>query len=159
MGARVYIETSFFSACVSTRTDAKSMVWRDTSLGWWRWQAPRNELFVSDEVVAELSDPEFVQGTSALAMLRGLRLLELNPEVRGFAQILVREKLMPRPAIAGDALHVAAATVHRMEYILTWNVLHMANPNKRTHFATICLRLGLIPPQIVTPDMLMETDE
>lgn len=35
----------------------------------------------------------------------------------------------------------------------------MANPNKRTHFAMVCLRLGLIPPQIVTPDLLMETDE
>ena len=29
---------------------------------------------------------------------------------------------------------------------VTWNVQHMANPNKRTHFATLCLRLGLMPP-------------
>jgi hypothetical protein len=35
----------------------------------------------------------------------------------------------------------------------------MANSNKRTHFVMVCLRLGLIPPQIVTPDLLMETDE
>ncbi len=66
---------------------------------------------------------------------------------------------MPRPAVAGDALHLAAATVHRMDYVVTWNVQHMANPNKRTHFAVVCLRLGLIPPQVVTPDLLVEADE
>lgn len=157
--ARVYLETSFFSACVSTRTSPRSAGWRETSNEWWRTQAARHELFVSDEVVAELSDPDFQQGPAALEMLRGLRLLDLGPEVRGLAEILVREKLMPRPSVSGDAIHVAAATIHGMEYVLTWNVQHMANPNKRTHFATICLRLGLIPPQIVTPDLLMESDE
>jgi hypothetical protein len=157
--ARVYLETSFFSACVSTRTDPRSVAWRETSNEWWNTQASRHELYVSDEVVAELTDPAFAQGPAALAMLRGLQLLELSPEVRGLAQILVREKLMPRPSVAGDALHVAAATVHRMDYLLTWNVQHMANPNKRTHFATVCLRLGLMPPQIVTPDLLVEVEE
>lgn len=157
--ARVYLETSFFSACVSARTSAKSVSWRETSNEWWQTQAPRHELYVSDEVVAELSDPDFAQGPAALEMLRGLRLLELGQEVRGLAEILVREKVMPRPGVSGDALHVAVATVHGMDYVLTWNVQHMANPNKRTHFATLCLRLGLLPPQIVTPDLLMEADE
>lgn len=157
--ARVYLETSYFSACVSTRTSAKSIVWRDTSIEWWKTQAARHELYVSDEVVAELSDPDFPKGSAALEMLRGLRLLELGPEVRGLAGILVREKVMPGPAVSGDAIHVAAATAHRMDYLLTWNVQHMANPNKRTHFATLCLRLSLMPPQIVTPDLLMEADE
>jgi len=108
--------------------------------------------------VAELAAPTFAQGPPALEMLRGLGLLELTPEARGLAEILVREKLMPGPSVAGDAIHVAAATVHLMDYLLTWNVQHMANPNKRTHFAMVCLRLGLMPPQIVTPDMLMETE-
>ncbi len=157
--ARIYLETSFFSACISTRTSPKSVAWRETSNEWWQTQAGRHELYVSDEVVAELSDPEFAQGSGALAMLRGLRLLELGPEVRGLAEILVREKVMPSPAVSGDALHVAVATVHGMDYVLTWNVQHMANPNKRMHFGVVCLRLALIPPQIVTPDLLMETDE
>jgi len=157
--ARVYLETSFFSACVSVRTSAKSLAWRETSNEWWQTQAARHELHVSDEVVAELSYPGFAQGPAALGMLRGLRLLKLNAEARGLAEILVREKVMPRPAVSGDALHVAAATVHGMDYLLTWNVQHMANPNKRTHFGMLCLRLGLIPPQIVTPDLLMEADE
>ncbi len=51
--ARVYLETSFFSACVSKRTSAKSIAWREASNEWWLTQATRHELFVSGEVVAE----------------------------------------------------------------------------------------------------------
>jgi hypothetical protein len=45
-----------------------------------------------------------------------------------------------------------------MEYVLTWNAQHLANPNKRTHFAVICMRLGFVPPIFVMPDMLQESD-
>jgi hypothetical protein len=157
--ARVYLETSFFSACVSTRTGAKSRGWRASSREWWQLQGPRHQLFVSDEVVRELAAPEFPSRDDALAMLRGLDLLDATPEVEQLAALLVRERVMPAPAVAGDALHVAVATVHRMDYILTWNVKHLANPNKRTHFGVICMRLGLAAPQIVTPDMLQEPDD
>lgn len=92
-------------------------------------------------------------------MLRGIHLLELTPEAEDFAKLLVSERVMPLPSGAGDALHVAMATIHRIEYILTWNVKHLANSNKRTHFAVICMRLGLTPPMIVTPDMLQESDD
>lgn len=81
-------------------------------------------------------------------------MLEINSEIEEFAALLVAQKLMPAPSISGDALHVAIATIHRMEYILSWNVKHMANENKRTHLAVICMRLGLVPPMIVTPDMI-----
>jgi hypothetical protein len=64
--ATVYLDSSFMSACVSTRADPRSIVWRDASLEWWRTQAPRHELFISGEVVAELSDPEFPQSEVAL---------------------------------------------------------------------------------------------
>lgn len=79
--------------------------------------------------------------------------------VIGFAQILVRELVMPGPSNSGDAIHAAAATVHEMDYILSWNVRHLANPRKRDHFCAICAKFGYIPPQIITPDSLMESDD
>ena len=84
-------------------------------------------------------------------MASGVRLLELTAAVEHLAGLMVKEKLLPAPA-------VAAAVVHRRDYILTWNVKHLANPNKRVHWGGICLRLGVVPPQIVTPDMLQEAD-
>jgi hypothetical protein len=73
-------------------------------------------------------------------MLAGLPTLDLTAEVQGAAAALVAARAMPGPAVEGDALHFAAALVHRMDYLLTWNQAHLANPNKRTHLLVICAR-------------------
>ena len=156
--SKVYLETSFFSLCVSTRTGTKELGWKASSNEWWQTQAQRHELFISPEVIRELSAPEFPNSSSALQMVRGLSLLDLTPEVTELAQLLVEEKVMPGPATQGDAIHVAAAAFHGMDYILTWNVKHLANPNKRKHLAIICARLGLVPPMLMTPDLLQEDE-
>ena len=53
----------------------------------------------------------------------------------------------------------SVATVHRMEYVLTWNVRHLANANKLEHLRIICRRVGYLPPQMVTPDTLWDYEE
>jgi len=156
--AKVYVETSFFSACVSRRTDPKTAGWRVTSNEWWATEAKRHELFISGEVIRELSVPTFPNVSTALEMVKGLSLLDLVGEVEDLADLLVIQRVMPGPATSGDALHVAAATIYGMDYILTWNVKHLANPNKRTHFGIICMRLGLAAPMLITPDLLQETE-
>ena len=45
--ARVYLETSFVSACVTSRKDLASRYRRETSLEWWRVQSRRHALFLS----------------------------------------------------------------------------------------------------------------
>jgi len=152
--AKIYIETSFFSACVTTKTSQKIAGWRASSNEWWETRRDDHELFISGEVLSELSDQEYANSEKALKLLEGLTALEIMPEIEQFAELLVRERVMPGPSVSGDAVHVAIATMYRMDYILTWNVKHLANPNKRTHLAVICMRAGLVPPTIVTPDML-----
>jgi hypothetical protein len=153
--ARVYLETSFLSACVTTRSDPASIYRRDTSVEWWKTQRSRHQLFVTTEVIGELDAPGFLARDAALDLARQVPLLPLTEEVLGFASLLVQERVMPRP-IAGDAIHVAACCIHAVDYLLTWNVRHLANPNKLTHFRKICLRAGVLSPLIVTPDMLWE---
>ena len=131
---------------------------RDTSREWWRTQARRYDLFVSAEVLAELSHPDYPCREAALEFARDLPLLPVNDEVRGLAELLVREKVMPKP-VAGDALHVAVATVHEADYMLSWNVRHLASPSKTAHLRRVCLRAGMTPPQIVTPELLWEEDD
>jgi hypothetical protein len=157
-GRQVYLETSYISAFVSDRTDPVSAYRRDLSRQWWGVQAHRFELCISAEVVKELSHPAYPHSPEALGLIEGIPLLPITEEVRGLAELLVREKVMPKPAV-GDAVHVAAATVHDVDYILSWNVRHLANPRKTKHLRTVCLRLGLLPPQIVTPDLLWEESD
>ena len=64
--------------------------------------------------MTELSHPEFRRREQALDWVRAVALLPITGEVRGLGKILVREKVTPGP-VAGDAVHVGAATLHAME--------------------------------------------
>ena len=115
-------------------------------------------MFVSAEVIAELSDARFPSSREAVEWVTDVPLLTLSREVIGSATLLVRERVVPTP-VGGDAVHVAVACVHACDYLLSWNVRHLANRNKVAHLGTICRRAGLTPPQIVTPDLLWETSD
>jgi hypothetical protein len=152
----VYLETSFFSECCTVRTSEIARGRRATSLEWWRNHAPKFERYISAEVVRELSSPDFPAAVRdpALAMLKGLTLLPTTEDVIAFAELLVAERVMPGPANEGDALHLAIAIVHRLDYLVTWNQKHLANPNKRTHLTIVAARARLRLPEIVTPDLM-----
>jgi hypothetical protein len=51
----VYLETSFFSECCTIRTNEIARGRRATSLNWWENYAAKFDLYVSREVVRELS--------------------------------------------------------------------------------------------------------
>jgi hypothetical protein len=152
----VYLETSFFSECCTIRTSEIARGRRATSLDWWKGYATKFDLYISREVVRELNSPDFPDAVRqpALEMLRGLTLLPSTPEVIAFAEMLVTEKVMPGPSNEGDAFHLAIAIVHQLDYLLTWNQKHLANPNKRTHLTIVAARARLQLPQIVTPDLM-----
>jgi len=152
---RVYLETSFVSACVTERKDVGSAYRREASLRWWTEQGPQNELFVSDEVLVELSDERYPRRDAALVFVEGIPVITVSAPMVVLARVLVERLVMPKP-VGGDALHVAMATVSEMEYLLTWNVQHLANPNKLTHLNAVCLEFGLVLPRIVRPDDLLE---
>jgi len=153
--AKAYLETSFFSACVTTRTDVYSLSWRGRSLSWLKTQAPHHELHLSAEVIAELSVPTYPNRDAALSLTAGIKMLALNDEVETLGQMLIEQQVMPGP-LKGDALHVAVAAYYGMEYLLSWNVKHLANPNKRIHLARVLMSVGRAVPVIVTPDVLWE---
>lgn len=157
--ARVYLETSFFSACVWDRQDARSIVAQSESRRWWVQERHLHELCLSAEVLRELSDESFQHRDDALVLTAACVRLPITDEVRGLAKILVREKAMPGPAEEGDAVHAAAAVVHRCAYLLTWNVKHLANPNKVMHLRSLCTRVGFVVPDLVTPEFLWTSSE
>jgi hypothetical protein len=50
--------------------------------------------------------------------------------------------------------HVAIATVHGMNFLLTWNCAHIANAVMRESIESVCRRAGYRPPVICTPEEL-----
>jgi hypothetical protein len=55
-----------------------------------------------------------------------------------------------------DAVHVALAAVHGLDYLLTWNCAHIANAIMRGKIESICRATGFEPPVICTPIELVE---
>jgi hypothetical protein len=158
MGASVYIETSVPSAYVTTRTDPSSLYRRAATREWWAKQLSLYDASISDAVVVELEEGTWPGRTEALALVQLLPRLTIDDEVIAVAERYVHEKLMPTD-IGGDAVHLAAACAHECDFLLTWNIRHLANPNKLRHLTVINRRMGLLTPQIVTPEMLWLEDE
>jgi predicted nucleic acid-binding protein len=83
-------------------------------------------------------------------LLSGLELLEVTPAVRSTANTYVLQKLMPANPPT-DALHLALASHHRCDVLVTWNYRHLANEHKFNRIRRLNTQLGLPVPELTTP--------
>lgn len=81
--------------------------------------------------------------------MRNLRLLPIEPVIAEIVEAYIRYKLMPADP-AGDALHLALASYHKCDFLVTWSCLHLANANKFGHIRRVNAILGLFVPGLVT---------
>ena len=158
MVQRVYLETSVVSylAALPSRdliVAGHQQVTRD----WWD-SRDRFELFVSEAVLQEVSRGDVDAVARRTQILEGIAVLTSNPESLSLAKRFITASAMPSTA-AIDALHVALAAAHAMEYLLTWNCKHIANATLRPQLEELCWRAGLRPPVICTPLELMEESD
>jgi len=56
-----------------------------------------------------------------------------------------------------DAAHLAVASVHNIDYLITWNCAHLANGEHIRKLIKINKSFGVQTPIIYTPEELMET--
>ena len=71
---------------------------------------------------------------------------------------LLRDNILP--AVAGrDAIHLAAAGVHHMDFLLTWNCKRIANPFITDRLRSCFLESGIYLPVICTPEQFFVNDE
>jgi hypothetical protein len=154
----VYIETSVPSAHATTRTDPGSVHRRTVTREWWREQLRLYDIWTSDAVLIELADGSWPGKAAAIALVDPLPRLDIDADVMAVAGRYIAERLVPAD-LTGDAVHLAAASVHETDFLLTWNIRHLANPNKMEHLTVINRRLALLTPAVVTPEMLWLEEE
>ena len=155
MKPRVYLETtipSYLTAWPSrvlVHVTAHQQITRE----WWG-RRDGYELFVSELVVreCEAGDPG-AAAAARLAALAGLPLLEQSEMVEALARPVRGQVPLPERATA-DALHIATAAAHGMDYLLTWNCTHIANATLRGRIEAVCRDAGVEPPTICTPEEL-----
>lgn len=121
---------------------------------WWRTRRDDFELYVSELVILEASAGDPSAAERRLELISNLPILSSNDESFSLQERLLNETGFPERARA-DAGHVAIATIHAMDYLLTWNMTHIANAEFEEAIRSVCLDAGYVPPTICTPDELM----
>lgn len=154
---RVYVETTIPNFYFDRRTGAAAVERRDWTREWWNGAASRYELMTGAPVLSELlAGIRTPRVDLRVRMVGNLPLLIPDAAVEETVRTYIHNKLMPaRPS--QDAEHLALASHHDCDFIVTWNCRHLANPNKARHLQRINSMLGLHIPAIVTPRDLLRS--
>ena len=153
---RVYIEPTVISHLVARPSDDAILAsWQRASRRLWEDYADRFEFVISRIVRAEIRQGDPTAVRQRIEMVSHLRVLDPFPEADMLAQKLLDAGAVPRNSLT-DAQHIAIATVHSIEYLVSWNHKHIVNENKREHINQVCQEAGFQPPIICTPIQLME---
>ena len=83
----------------------------------------------SEAVLNELENGPPEHGAAWLALVQDLPLLTIDPAAAEIVESSIRHRLMPA-APSGDALHLALASYHQCDFLVTWNCRHLANAKR-----------------------------
>jgi hypothetical protein len=158
MSKSIYIETSIISYLTAQPSrDLRAAAWQQITTQWWQQEREKYELFTSALVTAEASQGNPDVATRRLRVLADLSELTAGDEAEDFAARLIEDGGVPVGA-EGDALHIAIAAIHEMDYLLTWNCRHIDNAVTKPIIRSICAVAGYCCPEICTPLELLSEE-
>jgi predicted nucleic acid-binding protein len=154
MASSVYVETSVISYYAARPSrDIITAARQTITQEWWDEARGRFEIYISVLVVeeAKAGDPDAAQ--RRLAAISGLLILKINDAAEELAKRLVDRGLIPKTS-AEDALHIALATAHGMDFLLMWNFRHINNAEVKAQIRAAIEAVGYECPVICSPEEL-----
>jgi predicted nucleic acid-binding protein len=160
MKPSVYVETTIISYLVGwlSRNDLQVAAHQELTRRWWATRRNEFDLVASSLVLDEARDGEPVLAAERLRFLRDVTLLRVPVEAHALKSQLLRRTQIPAKA-ENDALHIATAAVHGIEFLATWNCKHIANAVTLPLVYEVCRSEGYEPPIVCTPYELMGEDD
>ena len=152
MKQTLYLETSVVGAYLDNGEPFR----RDLTIRWWEHELSEYDVYSSILVRREIERMEEPHRSGYLNLLKPIKQLELSEEVAILADGYIDRGIFHRKYIA-DAIHVALAAVHKIDYIVTWNFGHLANVRKQARLRLFNTSAGFFSPVIVTPEFLVHT--
>jgi len=125
---------------------------------WWAERRKVFDLYIAQFVLDEALEGDAEAVKRRMKLLAGIDELETNEEAVRLTERLLDENAIPQKA-ATDAAHISVATVHGMDFLLTWNCRHIANAQMLRKIYSVCESAGFNCPLICTPAELMEGKE
>ena len=156
MKPTVYVETSIISYLTGRPSrDLVVAARQEVTRQWWQNAGERFYLLTSPMVQEELShgDPEAAR--LRLQAADGLPALPESDDVIRRVADLQANLGLPESALA-DIFHIAYSVVYEVDFLVTWNCAHIANPHVLRCLRDLAHEMAFFLPTIVTPDALME---
>jgi len=154
----VFIETTIPSFYHEVREEPEMIARRNWTREWRDSQREHYQLVTSIAVIEELERGDYPNKEQTVDLVADIPLLNINTQIHEIVETYIRRKLMPSDII-GDALHLATASFHGCDFLLTWNCKHLANANKFSHIRRLNTLLGLYVPALITPVELLSWEE
>ncbi len=152
----VYIETSIISyLCSRPSRDLVIAANQEVAREWWDGRRGMYDLYVSDYVLAEISEGDPKAAARRLDLVEGIPSLVANDEVIQLTEVIMHSLRLP-PKLVADMEHIAIAAVHGMDYLLTLNMTHIANPHWQRRLGKAVIAGGCNMPQMCVPQALLE---
>jgi len=154
-----YIETTIPS--YYTARNARSILQASRQLAtreWWDGGCSGFDLVTSTETLNEAGEGDPEMAKERLGLLQQMRVLPVTRQAADLARQLVACGLVPETA-SPDAVHIALASVHRIDFLVTWNFKHIANPHIRERMRTRINNSGYRMPVMCSPEELLNEDE
>lgn len=156
MKETVYLETSVLSYYTARPSrDVVVIAHQEITRQWWEKALNEYEIFISQAVIDEASDGDPGASEERLKAMRDFQYLEINSKVGEMTEIYIAELKIP-PKAVGDAVHIAIASIHEIDYLVTWNCSHIANGVIIKKLAEINTNYGVHTPVLCTPEELLE---
>jgi hypothetical protein len=149
----VYLDTTIPSAYWYEGRNLLASGRRLLTRQWWEMERKHFSLLVSSVTEAELQEGDFPRQAECLKMVRRLRYVPITKPAERFAAQLLDLQIVPASK-PRDALQLAMATVHDLDYLLTWNYAHLANPVVQDQLRKICEKSSLRCPVLVSPETI-----
>lgn len=150
MKQSLYLETSVVGAYLDNGEPFR----RDLTIRWWEHEMAEYRTCVSDLVDRELERVSEPHRKAYLKLIEPLEHLEITDEVSILADGYISRGIFHRKYIA-DAIHVAIASFHKIDYLVTWNFGHLANVRRQARIRLFNASAGFFVPMIVTPEFLV----
>lgn len=150
MKLSIYLETSVIGAYL----DASDGFRRDLTIRWFEHELSEYDSFISLLVERELERVDEPHRSGYMKIIKPLQRLEFVEEAAILADGYISRGIFHRKFMA-DAFHVALASIHKIDYLVTWNFGHLANVRKQARIKLFNTAAGFFSPAIVTPEFLV----
>ncbi|MDP2827306.1 MAG: type II toxin-antitoxin system VapC family toxin [Sulfuricellaceae bacterium] len=154
---RIYIETSVISYLTARPSrDLLVAARQEATREWWDLRDSAFHPLISSLVLEEASAGNVEAALKRISICQPLAHLPIDTACEQLARELIAAKALPATE-QEDALHIALATLARVDFIATWNFAHLVGPVAKYRLQSHIERLGYTPPILATPEELLET--